>query len=218
MAEGGHNAVMSPGKTLGAFANLVAEGRPTPGGGSVAAYAGVLAVSLGRMMCNLTIGKKKYAENEGQVKEINGELELLGARLQELIDEDARAFDQVLAAYKLPRNSDEEQQTRNGEITAATVKSIEIPAEVSERAFAVLRLLNKLAELGNPNVFPDITTGAQLAVVAIKGSYYNIAVNLKSLTGNEAVGEIGERTVKLIAEASELASAIETRTLKHIAD
>lgn len=206
------------GDALGSFADLVAEGTPTPGGGSVAAYAGVLAGSLGRMMCNLTIGKKKYAESEPRVKEIRSELEGLEKRLRELIDEDAAAFDEVLAAYKLPRNTTEEQQARDKEITAATVRSIRTPAEVCERAFTVLTLLSELSEIGNPNVFPDITTGAQLAVVAIKGSYYNIAVNQKSLAGDEEVREIGERTLRVINEAFELASGIETRTLKHIAN
>ena len=78
---------------LGGFAELVAEGTPTPGGGSVAAHSGMLAAALGRMVCNITIGKPKYAAVEDRLKQINAELEQLGARLRELIVEDAASFE-----------------------------------------------------------------------------------------------------------------------------
>ena len=216
MGQANHSAPMLLGDTIGNFAELVAEGTPTPGGGSVAAYSGLLATSLGRMMCNLTIGKKKYAQKETRIKEINSELELLGGRLRELIDEDAAAFDQVLAAYRLPRGAEEQQTKRNREIVSATLKSIRAPSEISERALEVLRLLVELAAVGNTNVFPDLTTGSQLAAVAMKGSYYNITVNLKLLTDDEEVRDVRDRTVKIIAEAADLASALETEMLTYM--
>ena len=218
MGKGNHSAGVILGDTLGNFAELVAEGTPTPGGGSVAAYSGLLATALGRMMCNLTIGKKKYGEKQVRIKEINSELEMLGDRLRELIDEDAAAFDEVLAAYRLPRDTEEEQKKRNREVVAATLKSIRAPSEVSERALEVLRLLVELAGVGNTNVFPDLTTGAQLAAVAMKGSYYNITVNLKILADDEEVRDVRDRTVKIIADAADLASAIETEMLKYMTD
>ena len=96
-------------ETLGTFAELVAAGTPAPGGGSVAAHCGMMAAALGRMVCNLTIGKPKFADRESRLIDVRSELENLGARLRELIAEDAASFEAVLAAYRLPKGTDEEK-------------------------------------------------------------------------------------------------------------
>src|SRR6185369_330341 len=105
--------------SIGNFAELVAAGTPTPGGGSVAAYCGVLAAALGQMVCNLTIGKQKYAEAEPRLIEIRAELEHLSSRLRELIVEDAASFEAVLRAYRLPKVTDVEKSERGAQIQIA---------------------------------------------------------------------------------------------------
>src|SRR3989442_5880801 len=102
--------------SVGSFAELVAASTPTPGGGSVAAYCGVLAASRGQMVCNLTIGKQKYAEAEPRVKQVKAELEGLSIRLRELIAEDAASFEAVLRAYRLPKETDAEKAERSLQI------------------------------------------------------------------------------------------------------
>src|SRR5215469_7765596 len=144
----------SPADSLGGFAEQVAAGTPTPGGGSVAAYCGVLAAALGRMMCNLTIGKPKYAAVEPRVSEIKAHLERLDAELRRLIDDDAASFEGVLAAYRLPKETAEQKAERARRIQEASRQAVEVPMHTAGRALEVLRLLGELGGIGNPNALP----------------------------------------------------------------
>ena len=117
--------------STGSFAELVAEGTPAPGGGSVAAYCGVLAAALGRMMCNLTVEKKKYEQVEPRIKEIRAEMERLSAGLRELIDEDAASFERVMTAYRLPREDAERLAKREQAIEIAGRDAIAAPRQTA---------------------------------------------------------------------------------------
>src|SRR3989442_11554190 len=121
--------------SVGSFAELVAAGTPTPGGGSVAAYCGVLAASLGRMVCSITISKPKYADVAPRLAEIKSELERLGAQLRELIAEDTASFEAVLRAYRLPKNTDEQKAERSGSVQEAIRGAIEVPREAARCRF-----------------------------------------------------------------------------------
>jgi len=197
--------------SIGLFPDLVAAGTPTPGGGSVAALCGVLAASLGQMVCNITIGKPKYAANAPRLKEIRDELERLGARLRELIGEDADSFEAVLKAYRLPKESDEQKQERAARIQAATLGSINVPVETAARSFEVLKYLRELADIGNPNALSDTGVGAQMAETAVKGASYNVRINLGSLSDNRAAEQIGQQMSRLIDESRAIAEEIEAR-------
>jgi methenyltetrahydrofolate cyclohydrolase len=201
--------------TTGNFAVLVAAGTPAPGGGSVAAYAGVLASALGQMMCNLTVGKKKYEQVEQRVKEIRGELERHAARLSELIAEDAASFDAVMQAFRLPKETEQEKAERAREIERAGQVAVSTPYETARRALEVLRLLAELRKIGNPNAIPDLTMGSQLAQTAIKGAYYNIGVNLSLLSKNDA-SEMRQKIESLMGESTGLAGEIEADMIKAV--
>ena len=194
--------------TLGSFADLVAEGTPSPGGGSVSAYCGVLAASLGQMVCNLTIGKKKYEQAEPRVIEIRGELERLASRLRQLITEDAASFDRVLAAYRLPKETDEQKTERALRIEAAGRGAARTPFETAERSLEVLKLLSELSRIGNQNALSDAKVGAQLALTTVKGAHYNVAVNLSMLPEAEAA-DLQSRITGLVEEAKQIAEEIE---------
>ncbi len=172
--------------SLGLFPDMVAAGTPTPGGGSVAAMCGVMAASLGQMVCNLTIGKPKYADREPRLKDIRDELERLGMLLRELMAEDAASFEAVLRAYRLPKETEQQKQERALQVQAATLFAINVPLDTAERSFEVLKHLRELADIGNQNALSDMAVGAQLAQTAIKGASYNVRVNLGSLTDKEA--------------------------------
>jgi formiminotetrahydrofolate cyclodeaminase len=202
--------------STGTFADLVAAGTATPGGGSVAAYSGVLASSLGRMMCNLTLGKARYAEVEPRVNEIKDELERLGARLRQLIAEDAASFEAVLGAYRRPKETDEQKADRKKQIDIATRGAVDVPFETARSALEVLKLLAELAKIGNPNALPDVTVGSRLAETAVKGAYYNIGINLKTLADRTAAQTIERRTTELIVETEGLAAEIEAIMLKQM--
>jgi len=197
--------------SLGNFAELVAAGTPAPGGGSVAAYCGVLAASLGQMVCNLTIGKQKYAEAEPRVRAIRSELERLGARLRELIAEDAASFEAVLEAYRLPKDSDEQKAERAAQIQIALQGAVDVPVETAQRGFDILRLLGELADIGNPNALSDVSVGARLAQVAIRGASYNISVNLDSISDRVAAETTREQMKGMIDRSKTIAEQVEAK-------
>ena len=197
--------------SLGNFTELVAAGTPAPGGGSVAAYCGVLAASLGQMVCNLTIGKQKYAEAEPRLRAVRSELEGLGARLRELIAEDAASFEAVLRAYRLPKDSDEQKAERAAQIQIALQGAVDVPVETAQRGFDILRLLGELADIGNPNALSDVAVGARLAQVAIRGASYNISVNLDSISDRVAADTTREQMKGMIDQSKTIAEQVEAK-------
>jgi len=197
--------------SLGNFTELVAAGTPAPGGGSVAAYCGVLAASLGQMVCNLTIGKQKYAEAEPRLRAIRSELEQLGARLRELIAEDAASFEAVLRAYRLGKDSDEQKTERAAQIQIALQGAVDVPVETAQRGFDILRLLAELADIGNPNALSDVAVGARLAQVAIRGASYNISANLDSISDRVAADTTLEQMKDMIDHSKTLAEQVEAK-------
>ena len=197
--------------SIGTFADLVAEGTPSPGGGSVSAYCGVLAASLGQMVCNLTIGKKKYAESEARLLIIKPDLERLSARLRELITEDAASFEAVLGAYRLPKENDEQRVVRTEAIQRALKSAVEVPLQTAELSLEVLMLLREIAEIGNSNALSDVAVGAQLAQTAVRGASYNIAVNLDSVSNPEFVSTTRRKMDELIDQSRTMTDQVAAR-------
>jgi methenyltetrahydrofolate cyclohydrolase len=200
--------------SIGTFAELVAAGTPAPGGGSVSAYCGMLAASLGEMVCNLTIGKSKYAEWDSRLREVKTEFERLGARLRELIAEDAESFEAVLRAYKLPKESDDQKSYRAAQIQFAIQGAVDVPVETAEHSFGVLELLRELGDIGNSNALSDVAVGAQLGQTAIRGASYNVNVNLNSLSDREAASRMREKMKDLIEQAKTSADQVEAKLRK----
>jgi len=197
--------------SIGTFADLVAEGTPSPGGGSVSAYCGVLAASLGQMVCNLTIGKKKYAESEARLLIIKPDLERLRIRLRELIAEDAASFEGVLVAYRLPKENDEQKVARSEAIQCALQNAVAVPLQTAELSLEVLMFLDEIAKIGNTNALSDVAVGAQLAQTAIRGASYNIAVNLESISNPEFVSTARRKVDELIDQSKTIADQVEAR-------
>lgn len=195
-------------QTIGNFAELVAAGTPTPGGGSVAAYCGMLAASLGRMMCNITMGKPKYNAVENRLSEIAGDLEGLSERLRELIAEDADSFEAVLRAYRMPKETEQEKTERAAAIQISLQTAVDVPFETAQRSFEVLALLDELADIGTPNALSDVAVGAQLAQVSIKGASYNVCVNLDSLADRDAAEKTRQEIDDLVRQGAAVADEV----------
>ena len=194
------------------FPELVAAGTPVPGGGSVAAHSGVLAVALGRMVCNLTIGKKKYSDVEEQVRRINSELEKLGRSLEQLVDEDASSFEAVMSATRLPKETEQQKSEREKKIQDATLNAAQVPLATARTAEATLKLLKELAAIGNRNTLSDLAVAAQLGQAAVKGAHYNVSINLSSLTDRAAAESLDRESKALVDSAVKLAEEVEAVT------
>ena len=195
--------------SIGSFADRVASSEAVPGGGSVSAHSGMMAAALGQMVCNLTIGKKKYAEVEARAQAIRADLERLGNRLKQLIDEDAQSFDAVMSAFKLAKESDEEKAERARQIEAATRVAIHVPMETASCSLDVLKRLAELARIGNSNALSDVAVGAQLANTAVKGATYNVAINLPALSDTEEAEGFRSRASAFVEEAQQLADGVD---------
>ncbi|HJQ25440.1 MAG TPA: glutamate formimidoyltransferase [Blastocatellia bacterium] len=206
-------AALKLSNAIGLFPDMVAAATPTPGGGSVAAHAGVLAAALGEMVCNLTMGKPKYTDRKLRLQAIRVELAELGGQLRELIAEDADSFEAVLKAYRLPKETDEQKVTRNERIQSATLLAINVPMRTAAQSLAVLKLLRELADIGNPNALSDAAVGAQLAHAAIKGASYNVQTNLGSLTDQKMVARCGAEMARVLREAQTLADEVDAKAI-----
>jgi formiminotetrahydrofolate cyclodeaminase len=172
----------------------------------------MMAAALGRMVCNLTIGKAKFADREPRLREIRQKLEGLGERLRELIAEDAASFEAVLSAYRLPKETDEQKAARTESIQAAIRVAVSVPLETAERTFEVLKLLRELADSGNPSAISDVAVGSQLAQAAIKGASHNVAANLGTMTDRDKAREADQRVKALVEDAQALAAEVEAKT------
>jgi len=163
------------------FLDLLASSSPTPGGGSVSALSGTLAAGLVSMVCNLTVGKKKYQEVSEELTKILQDSEELRQRLTKLVDEDAESFDRVMDAFRFPKETQEEKEARSRRIEEATKGATQVPLEVMEKALRVLGLSRVVAEKGNPNSISDAGVAALLAWSAVEGADLNVEINLSSL-------------------------------------
>ncbi len=175
-------------KTVGAFLDELASPSPAPGGGSVAALSGALGAALTTMVCNLTIGKKKYAEVETEMKKVKAEAEALRMKFTELIDQDTLAFNKVMEAYALPKDSDAQKTLRGAAIAAATKEATLVPLEVMKHCIDAIALAQQVASMGNSNSVSDAGVGALMLHTACEGAALNVKINLNGLADTDFVG------------------------------
>ncbi len=168
------------------FLEALASDSPTPGGGSASAYSGAAAAALVAMVARLTLGRKKYAHVEEQMRQILERAETLRRELTAAIEEDAAAFEAVMAAFKLPKDTSEEMQKRQSAIESATLKAAQVPLEVARKVVEVMYLALKTVSYGNLNAISDAATAAALARAALSGAGYNVRINLASLKDEQA--------------------------------
>ena len=187
VARGGLAAMARP------VLQTVAAPTPTPGGGSVAALAGALGASLGQMVAQLSRQKKSQAQFVAQLSSALVELCRVGDSLSGAIDEDAAAYEAVMAAFKLPKGTAEEQQSRAEAIQAATKGAAEVPLRVAETAASLLVLLGQLEPMISPSMMSDLRVGRAMAAAAVRGALENVAINLDSITDPDYVNAMRSR-------------------------
>ena len=192
--------------------NDLAAATPAPGGGTAAAYAGAMAAALVAMVARLTIGKKKYAAVEAQMNEILNQAERLRRDLTALVDEDATAFEEVMAAFKLPKETPEQEAARLKAIENATLQAARVPLATAQNALTVMALAERCAALGNTNAISDAATAVALARAALTAAGYNIRTNVNGLSG----ADTGEELLAKLAALEEKAARLENETRKSL--
>jgi glutamate formiminotransferase/formiminotetrahydrofolate cyclodeaminase len=194
-----------PGVDAG-FLDSLAAGTAAPGGGSAAAYSAAAGASLVSMVARLTIGKKKYAQVENEMQAILTQSETLREELTQAIRLDAMAFTQVMQAYKLSKETEAQQQTRNKAVEQAIILATQSPMGVAQKALRVLGLAEQVIKHGNVTSLSDAATGAALATAAIIGAEYNVKVNAKQLPP-----EVGNSFLREFESLKQQAAEVESR-------
>lgn len=197
-------------KTINGFLDELASSSPAPGGGSVAALAGALGSALTAMVANLTIGKKKYADAEGEMKKILRQAESLRGQFAALIDKDTEAFQKVMEAFALPKETEPQKALRAAAIREATKEATLVPLEVMKHCIDALALAQEVASSGNANAVSDAGVSALMLHAACSGAALNVRVNLKSLDDPEFVGWKREELESILNTSSMMLDEIHT--------
>ena len=166
---------------LDTFIPSLASGEPTPGGGSAAALAGALGAALAAMVGRLTAGRPKYAAVDAQMQSAIAEADALRSRLEALVGEDAAAYEQVRAAYRLPKDTSEQQTARAAAVQRAMQGASRTPLATMEACLSVMRLAEQVVTQGNPNAATDGAVGALLAHAGLQGAALNVQINLGNI-------------------------------------
>ena len=190
-------------KSVDFFAAL-ASSAPAPGGGGGAAMAGALAAALASMVCNLTIGKEKFAQQEPEVKELLDEAEEVRQSLLALVEDDAAVFNSFMACYKLPKATEAEKAARTAAIRNAAKQAAEVPLAIARASYRALMLAERLVCIGNPGVITDGACSAILARAALRCAEYNVRINLGLTKDEEYNHGVQAELNNLLKNAEEL--------------
>jgi len=180
-------------RTVSQFLDELASHSPAPGGGSVAALSGAVGAALTSMVCNLTIGKKKYADVQEEISAVLDQSERLRRELTELIDKDTDAFNMVMAAFGLPKSNEKEQTDRNAAIQEATKQATLVPLSVMSLCEQSLHLAATVAAKGNRNSASDAGVSALMLQAGCAGAGLNVRINLGGITDAVFVQQISAK-------------------------
>ena len=198
------------------FLDALASAAPVPGGGSAAALSGAAGAALGAMSLNLTIGKKKYAAAEEELRAALSELDTLREVFLSLADKDEEVFLPLSKAYGLPKKSEEEQKVRTAYMEQALTDATEVPLQVMDYACQALRVLRKTVEIVSPLSVSDTGVAALFLKTAVKGAGMNVLINLKSMQEGMRKDRFRERYQRSQSQGEQLSDEVIRKTEERI--
>ncbi len=190
--------------TLKAFADETASESPAPGGGSIAAYLGSLGASLATMVANLSSHKRGWDDKWAIFSEIAEEGQRLKDALLQKVDEDTAAFNAIMQAMNLPKSSENERLVRREAMSAATKLAIEVPLSTMRLALDSFDIIEKMADIGNPNSVSDAGVGALCARAAVRGAYLNVKINTSGFEDKVYIEQVLAEADDMVAQAEQL--------------
>ena len=194
--------------SLSDFANETASESPAPGGGSIAAYCGSIGVALGTMVANLSSHKRGWDDRWEEFSIWAEKGMQYQKTLLDLVDEDTDAFNKIMDAFRLPKDSDDAISKRNEEIQKATKNAILTPFKVMTTAFNSMEVMKAMAEIGNPNSVTDAGVGALCARTSVIGAFLNVKINCADYEDKKFVKDITEKGQKIVDDACKLENEI----------
>ncbi len=201
--------------TVAGFANETSRESPAPGGGTIAAYMGALGAALGTMVANLSSHKPGWDDRWNEFSVWADKGQVLMKELMHLVDEDTEAFNRIMAAFGMPKKTEEDQRLRSEAIQAATLYATQIPLQTMKASYKVFELCRQMANEGNPNSVSDAGVGALAARAAVLGAGLNVKINAAGLkdreTADKLVGEANELIAEANREEAEITKIVESK-------
>ena len=198
------------------FLEQLSSSAPIPGGGGASAAVGAFASALGLMVTNLTVGKKKYADVEEEILEIREKLEQKKQDLVRMVDEDAEAFEPLAKAYRMPKETEEEQAEKEKVMEAALKNAAEAPLCIMKTIVDTMEMIRVLEEKGSRLAVSDAGVAILFAQAALEGASLNIFINTKMMKDQEEAERLNYRADQLIATGKELKETTYDAVLKGI--
>ncbi len=195
-------------KTLTDFNAILGSDAPAPGGGSVAALSGSLGGELVSMVCNLSLGRKAQDAHQGLIQDVLQKVRAVSAALLDRVDADTAAFDQVMAAFKMPKGTEAEIEARKKAIQAGYMEAVKSPMDTAARCLDVLRLAETLKGKFNENAMSDYGVAALMAWAGLEGAVMNVRINLPSIKDAAFVEDAGDQAAAMAAEGLALRDEI----------
>lgn len=186
--------------TVEGFINETASSSPAPGGGSIAALNAASSAALIAMVAQLTLGKEKYAASQEEMQEVAGKAGALKDQFLAFIDEDSSAFNKIMAAFKLPKDTDEAKKARSAAIQDATKEAALVPFKVGQTANELFALAEAVILRGNPNAVTDGAVATMNARAAVRGAFLNVKINLGSIKDALFVEDLKKRMAEIEAD------------------
>jgi formiminotetrahydrofolate cyclodeaminase len=190
------------------FLDELASSSSAPGGGSVAALSGALGAALSSMVCNLTRGKQGYEEAQDEIKEILQRSEELRKQLTELIDKDTEAFNEVMEALKMEKETEDQKEHRRHAMQNAFKHAADVPLETARKCTQILDVARIVAEKGNKNSISDAAVSALMAQTGLQAAMLNVRINLCSIKDTEYVQKVSTELDELLQNAMQKSAEI----------
>ena len=202
-------------KSVQNFISELAADSAAPGGGSAAALAGCLGAALTKMVCNLSLDEAKFGAVLPEIQAIQTQAADLLAKLTRAVDEDAAAFNEVMAAYKLPKATEEEKTARLALIQQSMKKAALLPLGVAGDCLEVLKLAGRILPIGNVNAASDAAVSGLMAYAALQGAIYNVKINLGSIKDADFCRDTRQK-IAAISDAAKKENAALTAAVEKI--
>jgi formiminotetrahydrofolate cyclodeaminase len=194
--------------SLERFLDDLASEAPTPGGGTAAAVSGALGASLAEMVAALTLSKEKFASAHEAMRSIAEGARLARKELLSLSRADSEAYDEVVAARRLPKETEEQKAKRQKAIEAGNRRATEVPLRTAQVAARLLAALPELVEKGNPSALSDVGAAAILLEAAAEGALLNVGINLPGVSDADFVGQMQRETAAIQVDTQRLRSQV----------
>ncbi len=194
--------------TVSQFVDESFSKAPVPGGGGVAAVVGALGAALGGMVCNLTTGKKKYAQYEEDIQRLLNQLDALTKEILSLAEQDAENFAPLAACYSLPAETESQKKEKHDRIQSALLVAISAPIQLVKLSFQALQCLEELVQKGSVMVLSDVGCGALCLKAALQMGWLNVKINLSSMEDDGYCSSVQAELLPLLANGEALADRI----------